>query len=293
MIYSALVPSRNRALRAVSVSLFMAAICAAGPASPSFEVASVKRAATSHQGGPVLRGGPGTDDPGHIEYRNVDLMTLLVQATKLYPFQISAPAKIGSETYDISAVAPPGTTKDQFRLMLMNLLEQRFGLAFHYERREVSCYELTIGKYGSKLVEAGASASRPPARNNEDEFPRLDHDGVTMRMAMLPGARRPSIFITARAQSVADLVHMIGEQLGCPVSDKTGLGASYDYKLMFVPEMGGSPLATAAGPDTEPGDSGPGIVAAVEKQLGLKLARARVASDTMVIDKVNSNPGEN
>jgi uncharacterized protein (TIGR03435 family) len=237
-----------------------------------------------------MRGGPGTDDPGQIDYRNVALITLVRSAWHVYPFQIVGPAWLSSETYDISAKIPPAATPEQFRLMLMNLLIERFHLVLHHESRQVSCYALTVGTEGSKLVESQAAGLAPT--NTASDFPKLDHPGVAMKMGVPAGATKPSVYLTARAQTVAGLVHTIGEQLGCPILDKTGLASTYDYMLQFVPGVGGSPGAQP-GLETEPDQSGPDIISAAQQQLGLRLVRARVESDTIVIDRADREPSAN
>jgi len=47
------------------------------PASPRFEVASVKQAAPNHEISPIMRGGPGTSDPERITWEQVTLTRLL------------------------------------------------------------------------------------------------------------------------------------------------------------------------------------------------------------------------
>ncbi len=56
--------------------------------------------------------------------------------------------------YEITATMPPGTTKEQVRLMLRNLLVERFHLAVHHEARNFPGYELTVAKDGPKLKES-------------------------------------------------------------------------------------------------------------------------------------------
>jgi uncharacterized protein (TIGR03435 family) len=46
-------------------------------------------------------------------------------------FQIEGPAWMATERFDITATLPPDTTKEQFRIMLQNLLAERFKLKFH------------------------------------------------------------------------------------------------------------------------------------------------------------------
>src|SRR4051812_33221743 len=87
---------------------------------PEFEVASVKPS-TAHQGHPMpmmsgaiaemmgFNGGPGTEDPGRIDYSGVSLKMLLVRAYGVRPYQISGPGWLDNERYDIVAKVPPGT----------------------------------------------------------------------------------------------------------------------------------------------------------------------------------------
>jgi uncharacterized protein (TIGR03435 family) len=272
---------------------------------PAFEVASVRRAnpKASGQHGLTMRGGPGTPDPDQIAYSNITLMTMLINANDAFPFQIEGPAWLGSEQYDISAKVPSGATKDQFRLMLMNLIVERFHVVLHRESREVAGFELAVARNGSKLKvsapadsgDAAPSPSGPPAppKTDADGFPRLDHPGVAMAMKMDPQTKGPSIYLTFRAQTLAGLVHTIGEELGRPVVDKTGLAGTYDFKLKFAPASGTQAPPSAPGLPDVPDESGPGILAAMQEQLGLKLEPKKVPLDMLIIDSVDKVPTEN
>jgi uncharacterized protein (TIGR03435 family) len=273
--------------------------------SPAFEVASVRRAdpKTSGQHGLTMRGGPGTSDPDQIAYSNITLMTMLIKANDAFPFQIEGPAWLGSEQYDISAKVPAGATKDQFRLMLMNLIVERFHLVFHRESRQVAGFELQVGKNGSKLkvsTLADSSNAEPPpsgppvpkpvpTKTDADGFPQLDHPGVAMAMRMSPNAKGPSIYLTFRAQGLAGLAHTVGEELGRPVVDKTGLTGKYDFKLEFAPAAG----PPAQGLPDALDESGPGILTATQQQLGLKLEPKKVPLDMLIVDSVEKVPTEN
>jgi uncharacterized protein (TIGR03435 family) len=285
------------------VLLALSCIVARGQTAPSpaFEVASVRRAdpKTSGQHGLTMRGGPGTSDPDQIAYSNITLMTMLLNANDAFPFQIEGPAWLGSEQYDISAKVPSGATKDQFRLMLMNMIVERFHLVFHRESREVAGFELQIGKNGSKLkasaladssnAEPPRSGPPAPPKTDADGFPQLDHPGVAVAMKMVPNAKGPSIYLTFRAQGLAGLAHTIGEELGRPVVDKTGLAGKYDFKLEFAPASG----PPAQGLPDALDESGPGILTATREQLGLKLEPKKVPLDMLIVDSVEKVPTEN
>ena len=59
-------------------------------------------------------------------------------------FQISSPVPLDESAFDIVATVPEGTTKEQFRVMLPNLLAERFALKAHMESRNFSAYELIV-----------------------------------------------------------------------------------------------------------------------------------------------------
>ena len=77
--------------------------------------------------------------------------------------EITAPAWLNEVRFDITAKIPAGTTREQFALMRQNLLDERFKLVFHREKKEVPGYELVVAKSGPKLKEAVDEARRKMA----------------------------------------------------------------------------------------------------------------------------------
>ncbi len=82
--------------------------------------------------------------------------------------------------------------------------------------------------------------------------------------------------------------------------DKTGLTGKYDFTLKFDPRSFGANVVV--GPQmqsdrttaSDPGSGLPDIFRAVERQLGLKLVRAKgFPLDTIVIDQMEKVPTEN
>ena len=51
---------------------------------------------------------------------------------------------MATQRFDIEANIPPGTTSEQFNLMLATLLRERFHLLFHIETRDRSVYALRV-----------------------------------------------------------------------------------------------------------------------------------------------------
>src|SRR5580704_8066321 len=126
----------------------------------TFDAASVKPATLPSPDGRGMimmqgpTGGPGTKDPGRIHYPYMTMKNILMNAYDVKGFQITGPAWLDSERFDISATMPPDTTKEQFRAMLQNLLAERFKMTVHRETKELPMYSLTVAKSGPKMKEA-------------------------------------------------------------------------------------------------------------------------------------------
>ena len=55
---------------------------------------------------------------------------------------MTGPEWIDTEHFDIFAKVPKGATKEDVKIMLQNLLKERFHLAFHNETKELPVYSL-------------------------------------------------------------------------------------------------------------------------------------------------------
>lgn len=275
----------------------------------TFEVASVKPSGPPPPGPVVqgiLRGGPGTADPERIIDSRVTLQRLIREAYGVDFDQIQGPGWIAEEKYDIIAKTPPGTTKEQVKPMLQNLLEERFKLAFHRITKDFPVYEVTIGKGGAKLKEntdPNLEQSRPgdprlpPDRNG---FPQIPPGKSGMASAPVNGLNH----LTARGMPLSSLLFQLGAQLGTitgpntfapgRVVDKTGLTGKYDFNLEYAGGGGiGGALSLPTSADASEPAGGPGLIEAIEKQLGLKLTKNAAPFDVLVIDHAEKMPTEN
>jgi uncharacterized protein (TIGR03435 family) len=259
---------------------------------PAFEVASVKRS-----GPQSLRnsdGGPGSNDPGRFSFTSAVLRDLLYRAYGVddYQQQISGPAWIDSERYDIAVRIPPGTTQKQFQQMLQNLLADRFKLVVHHETKQLPVYELVLGKNGSKLrksVESpnatAASSGPPPPARDRDGFPTLPAGRPGFVSGFGPG---PHGHWTARQQPMSALAENLSGQMatGRRVIDKTGLSGKYDFTLEYDLDLGNPSAAVGDGPVLS-------IFEAVQQQLGLRLVPGKAFFDVVVVDQAEKTPIEN
>lgn len=295
---------------ALLVALSSVAALAQPPGTPAFEAASVKPADPKSEplnaasdARATLRGGPGTADPGRISYDNVTLQSLLITAygagCKVQAEecdQISGPAWLHQNRYDIEAKIPAGATLEQFRSMLQNLLAERFHMVLHHEMRDLPGYELTLGK-SPKLKQSPETAAvtaddaqpGPLVKFGAvGEYPQLLRAGFII--APYKGTRATANHLIAREQTSADIANkMLSPLLNTHVVDKTGLAGKYDFTLDWVPD-GVNLVQEADSPDLSPPH---GIPIALEDQLGLKLVRTKVTLDTVIVDSANRAPSGN
>ena len=235
----------------------------------TFEAASVKPATPpvpDGQGRILMvgnTGGPGSKDPGRIHYPYMNLKGLLVNAYDVKSLQVSGPAWLDTERFDITATMPPDTTKEQFRAMLRNLLAERFKLATHRETKELPLYSLVATKNGPKMTESAevtapkddGDAPPPPMqpKMGPDGFPILPLAGrAGLFMIMMPGRAR----LIAHEQTMQDLANRLTDLLSRPVTDATALKAKYDFTLTFSPEGIAGPMGPM--PPPPPGAGGAG-----------------------------------
>jgi len=109
----------------------------------------------------------------------------------------------------------------------------------------------------------------------------------------------------ANKQKVTQIAEMLGNQLGRPVVDQTGLTADYDFTLEYAPDdsMRGPAGMPPPGPPPDGGGGGgalsssegggPSLMAALQEQLGLKLEPKKGPIDLLVIDTMEKVPTEN
>jgi uncharacterized protein (TIGR03435 family) len=223
---------------------------------PGFEVASVKL--TAH--GRNAEGWSYSDlkiaSPGRLVGTNASLAECIQWAYDVKEYQISGPDWLNSDaaSYDIEAKAPPNTTPRQMRLMLQTLLGERFKLVLHRNTKLLPVYLLKVGKNGPHLQNATSDADRGLGSNGGRDGVRVTGDSATMET----------------------LAHRLSLDLDRPVFDKTGVRGTFRIRLEWARE----------------GD-GPSVFAALQEQLGLKLAASKAPIEILVIDHADKVPLEN
>ena len=277
-----------------------------------FEVVSIKATAPPEVNGGVIglrvfaSGGPGSQDPGMWRCENFSLRNLITFAYSLNSFQLTGPDWLQEQRFDISAKVPEGTTREQFNIMMQNMLTERFQLTVHHEAKDMAKYDLVVAKNGPKLKEtletpaasvdasAGPQAAPKPMAIGKDGYPELAPNRAGM--AIMNGHAR--MFYPKSTMEM--LAARLQGQLGKPVTDATGLTGKYDIGLYWnastmrasapaAAPSGGGPAPMAA-PD---GDGGPTLEKAIQDQLGLRLEAKKGPVDILVVDHVEKLPTDN
>jgi uncharacterized protein (TIGR03435 family) len=255
-------------------------------------------------------------DPERITWTNIRLIRVLMMAYDLPADRISGPGWLHTEMYDIVAPVPKGTSVMDFKLMVRNLLAERFQLTLHREIKEVSGYSLEIARSGLKIKESGngpqpaaadvSGSKRDSAGKGSNPLMFVDDSGFPAprpgNSVFFPGAGFSATIqvndmyrATVLNQSMPTIAKFLGTTVGMPVEDQTGLTGTYSFHLEYQPNL---PAATATADPAEHaaadiGAPGPDLFDAVQTQLGLKLVRKRVAQETLVIDHAEKVPTEN
>jgi uncharacterized protein (TIGR03435 family) len=259
------------------------------------------------------RGGPGSSDPGRIQYPAITLQNLMMTAYDVKDFQISGPTWLSTERFEIQATMPPETTKEQFHIMLQNLLAERFKMTIHRETKELPMYTMVVGKSGPKLTESPKisaeeeakdpilpplPAGRGPMKMGPDGFPNLP----------LPSGGRGGLFtimtpfgarLVGQRQTMQNLADRLSSILSKPVTDATALTPKFDFTLTYSTDGLNNQMMLPPGesgrgpremPDVEPPQN---IFAAIQSQLGLKLEPKKGPVDFLVVDHAEKTPTEN
>jgi len=188
-----------------------------------------------------------------VKVLNQPVRVMLRTAYQLEDAQIvGAPKWLRWERYDIEAnagqedEAGPGKLAPLYRA----LLEERFHLKVHKERRNMRVLVLVPDKDGPRLSETA-----------EGDYPSIEAN-----------AGRGLTRIVGRATSAASLAAFVGDRIGRVVVDKTGLRAKYDFVLQWKAQ--------------DPSDDKPGMEKALRERLGLRLEPEKVTVEVLVIDSI-------
>lgn len=96
------------------------------------------------------------------QYTYMALKELVALAYDVKPYQVSGPAWLATERFDIVATMPEGSKKEDAPAMLQSLLQERFKLVAHKDTQEHPVFALVVAKSGEKMKESPAPKPLDP-----------------------------------------------------------------------------------------------------------------------------------
>ena len=231
------------------------------PKRPSFEITSVKVNMTN---------GPSDFAPRRSGDR-VTMHNAPVESMVSYAYHITGGYQVvwnaqipeGGRWCDLEAIAPVTASEGDVRLMFQTMLEDRFHLKVHRETKELSSYDLVVGKGGSKLKTA-----EPDSKITVDGKPIRAGTGAV-------SGGEDGLHLVGKGASMEQLVGSLGGMLHAPVRDHTGLAGLFDYNVVFSRDDNPAELS-----------SQPFLTTAIEEELGLKLEKSKGSFEVLVIDHI-------
>jgi uncharacterized protein (TIGR03435 family) len=167
--------------------------------------------------------------------------------------------------------------------MMQALLEDRFDLKVHLEKREVPVYLMTVAKGALKLHETREGTCEP-----FDFSEALNMTPAGQTFCALPNVTRrgPVTILDAHGITLGAFAKMLHPD-GRPVIDQTGLNGAFDIHLEWGPDVPYQPDTTTAatGVASDPSSSAPFVVA-LREQLGLQVNSGRGISEFLVVDHI-------
>jgi uncharacterized protein (TIGR03435 family) len=185
---------------------------------------------------------------------------------------VDGPQWARDQRYEINATTPPRKPGD-LNHMMRHLLEQRFALKLHRERRPMPVLSLALshadGSLGPKLQRVQRDCARPVSNPSGCSF----SFGV--------GRYRAS------GQEWKTFVGILETGItGRPILDTTGLSGQFDMTVEWNPDISRVPEAVINPPTLSELEARPVLFTAFREQLGLKLDSETAPIEVLVVDSV-------
>jgi uncharacterized protein (TIGR03435 family) len=144
--------------------LMVTLVWAAQSTRPAFEVASIRPSANAQRQAVAAAG---QTDGAQFRIGGLTIKDYISMAYAVKLNQISGPDWITTDRFDIAATLPDGARQDQVPIMMQTLLEDRFELKTHREKKDLPVYALRVASGGLKMTEVlpdpGVELSDPKA----------------------------------------------------------------------------------------------------------------------------------
>jgi uncharacterized protein (TIGR03435 family) len=160
---------------------------------------------------------------------------IVEQAYSLKSWELVGPAWLTGSLYEMEAIMPPGSGKEDGPAMVRTMLTERFGFRYHYESRDLPALALIVGPHGF------------PFR----AVPDTGHPHYSVGGSQTDALRH----LTAKEMPIESLVQWLTNATGQTVVDRTGITGLFDLDLSWTPDWDGRqrPRRTLSCPRTVSG----------------------------------------
>jgi len=281
------------------IALSATAAFAQNPPRPEFEVATIRPSAQGIQEGATA----GVRiDGAQVRCAALTLKDYIGMAYRIKLYQVSGPDWIGSDRFDISATIPAGVPAAQMPEMMQRLLEDRFQVKIHHEKKDFPVYALEVAKGGLKAQESAPDPSATDAKAPLTIAGSGSAQGISVNLGRGSSYSFANNKFEANRVDMPTLAEVLERFVDRPIVDMTDLTGHYDFALPVTDEDYRVMLIHAgvnAGVTLPPqalrlldGASTPSLFDALQR-VGLKLDARKAPLDVVVIDEVRKTPTEN
>lgn len=254
--------------------LIIGVLCALGggvgmaqqPASPAFEVASIKP-----NKNPPLQDSRWGYAGDRFLVRNIPMRRIIAMAygePRMFPLDrvLGGPSWLDSERYDVEAkAAEPDVSRASLRAMARLLLEERLALKLHVEQRNMPIYNLTKSGSADRQLKASNGQDCGSSPQSENRLPPCGF--------ALPKPSATSITISGYWLTMDEITATLQSFVDRPLFNRTALDGRFSFTLT-VPRGDADDSETLL------------MSRALQDQLGLRLTPTTGPVDVLVIDSV-------
>jgi uncharacterized protein (TIGR03435 family) len=277
----------------MNVTLLMIPFFAGAQVRPQFEVVAIKPAGPR----PPQSINSADTDGSQVYIPWTSLRGLTSKAFHVKTYQIFGPPWFDDDHFEIVAKIPDGSNQQNVPEMLQSMLQDRFGMKSHWEKKEVPVYALGFSKTVPNLKKVAAPETElsAPKVNITSSIKIIDFGGGST-LSFTDNV------VDAKKVTLDEFVDFFGDYLDRPrLINNTKLDGHYDFRLtlsppdfqkMFMWALIKGGLVPPPAELTEDATSLDSLAKAL-KDVGLKLERAAAPIDALIIDSVQKKPTDN
>ena len=286
--------------RLVFLPILVAATLSGQVTAPEFEVATIRPYSQNSMPNSAIGGF--RLDGAQFRYSGGTLKDSLAAAWGVKLYQLQVPEWAATDRWEIGATLPAGARRDDVNVMFRNLLNERFQIRMHREKRDFPVYVLVVDKAGLKLHPLASDDDPVTADTPVNVGFGGSAQGVNLNLGHGSSVALGSNRFEARKVSMQQFAATLERFVDRPVVDETGTPGNFDLTIELTPEDYQATLVRSAlnagvvlPPQALRALEG-GSIASITSGLaraGLRLEPRKSPLEVIVVDDARKTPTEN